>query len=159
MSEVGGYLSYDPVSNGTMFLTWSRTKVEGAIGFGRTSKTVPEHKFKTKCGKNELFRSIQSDKKNWYRAWLEFVKQIHAYDAELFVLNVDNPMPTVIIFHGLEGNVLTKVEAGGSGFQLTGVDAVAAVPRDVTALDVKTMALQMFNQTGNSHGASNQMRV
>merc|ERR1719367_651404 len=78
--ELGAYLVFDPVSNGTMFQMWSKVKVDGALLFGRPYKKVPEFRF-AKGGKWEIKRNIQRSKQTYYLACAEFVKNCLPFEC------------------------------------------------------------------------------
>ena len=43
----GCYLTCDELNQGTLYIHWSKTKVEGALAFFEPSRKIPDHKFKS----------------------------------------------------------------------------------------------------------------
>eukprot|EP00920_Eleutheroschizon_duboscqi_P032433 GHVT01078327.1.p1 GENE.GHVT01078327.1~~GHVT01078327.1.p1 ORF type:complete len:162 (+),score=6.26 GHVT01078327.1:2039-2524(+) len=148
----GAYLTFDPASQGTMFLQWSKEHVNGALAFIRPGKPVPTFKFKQNGGKSELIRNMQQDHTKYYHGWCSFVKVGKQYDGTYFLLSSGAPpRPIQVVFN--VKNSLISVEADRE-YHLGDVDAVSVVPRDNTDFIANTnMALSLFTTRGNSAGA------
>jgi len=146
MADVGAEGAYFMVdanaNNGTAYLVWSRKPVEGAAAFAKpnSEKLVQDFKFKS-GGKNELSREINKSVRDYYRAWVIFVKQVLAYNAEVVMLPGildERYFPVYLAIHHLSGKVKELKEGEGALSLLQYkedstdkdmmVDAVVAIP-------------------------------
>lgn len=87
--EMGCYLTVNTSSNGSMFLNWSQKDVTGAVGYFKPTKSVPAFKFKTKGGKSELTRETDSNRKNYFTGWVNYVKLAKEYKSTLMYKTSD----------------------------------------------------------------------
>ncbi|VWU50429.1 conserved protein, unknown function [Hepatocystis sp. ex Piliocolobus tephrosceles] len=152
--EQGAYLFFDNASSGSLFIVWKKTTLDNALIFVKPTKAVPEFKYTSNCGKSELLRNLQSDKKLFYSGICRFIKEGRDVNGELLLLpylNDSFPIKTNIYF--LKENNVTKVTPGKS-YTLKDVEAVCVLPNGSNALNVKTMKTDMFVSKGNSEGAS-----
>merc|ERR1712038_518672 len=87
--EMGCYLTVNTSSNGSMFLNWSQKDVTGAVAYFKPTKSVPAFKFKTKGGKSELTRETDSNRKNYFTGWVNYVKLAKEYKSTLMYKTSD----------------------------------------------------------------------
>lgn len=104
----GCYLTYDPASNGSLWIFWSMTPVKGALAFFAPGKHVAPHKFKSNAGREELTRKTDSVPKNLYEAWCNYLKLAREYIAEV-TLSTDQVQ---VLVH--DGKSIDKKKAGSS---------------------------------------------
>lgn len=88
MAELGSgcYLTFSPASQGTLFINWSETPVDGALAFFRPNKTVPKFKFTTNGGRSELIRTIQGPQIKRYFQVLRLLSHDGKQRASLTVI-------------------------------------------------------------------------
>lgn len=72
-------MTFSPASQGTLFINWSETPVDGALAYFKPNKTVPKFKFTTNGGKSELIRNIQGPQIKRYFQVLLFTGAMYAY--------------------------------------------------------------------------------
>eukprot|EP01071_Lankesteria_metandrocarpae_P001688 Lankesteria_metandrocarpae@DN1776_c0_g1_i1.p1 len=151
MSSDGAYLTFNPASNGSLFIQWSKETVADALMFASPTKTVPVYKYK---GKTEIVRNMQADKKVWYRGIVEFIKLVRMLESSLQILPAidDCPMPTRIVC--ISANGITKLHPTSEPFPTKSMNAVVAIPRDNSSLDVKSMSVDQFLSKGTAVGHS-----
>jgi len=85
----GCYLSYVEASNGSLFLTWSKTGIQGALAMFSSGKPVADHKYKSNGGREELTRGTDSTPKNLYQGWCNFLKLSREYNGTVTVFTKD----------------------------------------------------------------------
>lgn len=87
----GCYLTYTTASNGSLFLNWSHTAIDGALAYIAPGKSVPGFKFKNKGGREELTRGCDNTAKNLFEGWCNYMKLAKEYKSAITVLdkNVD----------------------------------------------------------------------
>jgi hypothetical protein len=150
-SDNAAYLVFEPGSNGVMHMIWSRTKVDGALAKGVPTAPVPDFKY-SRDGKSELVRNINGKKGAYYLAWLMFVKRCQQFECVLVDLDHQNAvLPLSLVLH-LDDMKLQRIPPAAP-FSLKGVDVVAAVHKDFTALDLETMGKEKFMALGHANGA------
>lgn len=152
--DKGAYLVFDNASNGSLFITWKKEKVENALLYIRPTKNVPEFKFAYNNGKYELIRNLQSDKKIFFSGICQFIKEARDIKGKVTLLPyLDNAFPIKVNIYFLKGNNVVQLKPG-EAFDLEGVDALTVLPYGSSSLQVKTMTKDMFVGKGNSEGAS-----
>ncbi|KAF8821452.1 hypothetical protein IE077_002005 [Cardiosporidium cionae] len=140
----GAYLIFDVASNGSMVLMWSKTPVGKALCFMKPSKNIPEFKYSTNGGKNELCRNCQSEGSRFFKGWCDFLKEARKYNSEITVCDHTEPFETKVIFHMTDNTV--KPLQRNIAYSFDNVDAAACLQKDVSTLDVKTMVASLFKE-------------
>jgi len=153
MPGEGAYLTFDPVSGGTLFIHWSKEEVRGALLYAVPKKNVPAFKYKGNP-KSEIVRDLQTDKKKWYRGCCEFVKAVKIYDSDLEVLpEIETAqLPTRIVCKTVGSEDIKRICVTSDKCPTESLTAVAAIPRDSSDLDAKTMTMDLFVQKGVAKG-------
>jgi hypothetical protein len=150
-SDNAAYLVFEPGSNGVMHMIWSRTKVDGALAKGVPTAAVPDFKY-ARDGKSELVRNINGKKGAYYLAWVMFVKRCQQFECILVDLDHQSAvLPLSLVLHS-EDMKLQRI-APATPFSLKGVDAVAAIHKDFTDLDLDTIGKDKFMALGHANGA------
>merc|ERR1719277_2019546 len=111
VDESGAYLVFSPSMQGIMYMVWSKTKVEGALAYGKPAVKVPEFKF-ARDGRWELYQNINGNKSSYYLAWAMFVKGCAKFECSIVDLGESEsppPMPLSLILHCSEGNKIRRV--------------------------------------------------
>ncbi|CBZ56439.1 conserved hypothetical protein [Neospora caninum Liverpool] len=150
--ESGGYLVFDPVSNGTLFLIWSNREVANAMAFFYPKKPVPDFKFKN-GGRQEIFRNLLSDKKNYYEGWCHFFKAAAEFNGECRLLAGADTAPLRVTVAFLFGTTVKKL-AQAQPLPTSGVVAIGCVPQAQTTFDVRTMHRDLFLGNSRQSGAA-----
>jgi hypothetical protein len=89
VSGGGCFLTYAEASNGSLFLNWSKTPVQGALAAFQAGKPVADHKYKSNSGREELTRGTDSTPKNGYQGWCNFLKLAREYNGTVTVFTKD----------------------------------------------------------------------
>ncbi|PFH31284.1 hypothetical protein BESB_027190 [Besnoitia besnoiti] len=152
-NEYGGYLIFDPVSNGTLFLKWSEQKVANALAFFSPKKPVPAHKFKNNGGKQEIFRNLMSDKAKYYEGWCQFFKTAVEFAGECSLLPGADSAPLRVTVAFLCGTTVKTLHPA-QALPTTGVVAVGCVPGGQRTFDVLTMHKDLFLGNARKSGAA-----
>lgn len=153
-TEAGCYLTFESTSEGTMFLNWSETHVEGALAYLRPGKPVPKFKFVSNGGKSELIRSLRSGSgqgmKRYFEGWVQFLKLAREQEAQLVVWNDKD----VALYFLDNENTVNLIEPSRF-LQMHRVAAIAAIGHDnETFQGVATVTRDYFSGTGNRIGAA-----
>jgi len=148
--EMGCYLTLTSSSNGSMFLNWSHTKVDGSVAYFKPTKSVPAFKFKTKGGKSELTRGTDNSAKNLYTGWVNYCKLCKEYKGTFVLKATDTAIWT------LTGSKPFRIPQG-EPVDLTTVETVAAVPgkaSDSVFGGLKTISKGTFINKAQEKGAA-----
>jgi hypothetical protein len=143
-SEKGAYLTFSKIDHGSIIVTWSLTKVEGALAFIQAEKPVPEFKMGY-AGRRETRNTGDFTKPAYRKAWAAFVKAGKAYGNVLAVYP-DAPVKVVLLGND---NSVTKVSPGGSA-HINDKNAVAVVHLDCGSFKAQTLSSQTFFDTARS---------
>ena len=160
MGTKGCYMTFEPVSQGTLFVHWSETPIEGAIAFFAPRKNVPGFKFKQNGGRSELIREMSGGTggriKRYYSGWCQFIKLAKQFDAA-FVMNAFDCLPMVdiaLIDGAKESENIITVEVGAPVESLATVSAVGTVPHPNPCFTATTFSQAYFISTGNKEGVA-----
>eukprot|EP00922_Rhytidocystis_sp_ex-Travisia-forbesii_P019452 GHVS01028796.1.p1 GENE.GHVS01028796.1~~GHVS01028796.1.p1 ORF type:complete len:160 (+),score=17.47 GHVS01028796.1:72-551(+) len=146
----GAYMKFDPASQGTLWLIWSKTPVVDALAYISPGKKVPAFKFTTNAGKSEIVRNIQTDHKKYYTGWCSFLKLCKTYDGEFVIMDVAGPKDISVIL-SMNNNTLTIVEQKKK-MNLSEAGAIACVPKDAQEFKCQTMVQQLFLEKASEKG-------
>jgi len=115
----GCYLVFDSGSGGRLFAQWSEEEVDGAWAFFFPRVKVAPFKYKQNGGKTELIRGLQTQKKNLFSGWAQFIKLSYDNDgllnifeqreAEYWFLNSKNKINQVIVNEWMESKEIEVV--------------------------------------------------
>ncbi|GBG25701.1 Hypothetical Protein FCC1311_019202 [Hondaea fermentalgiana] len=155
ISEEGCYLTFDTVSEGTLFLNWSETHVSGAVAFFRPGKPVAKFKYKQNGGKSELIRNLRGGTgkgmKRYYQGWTQFVKLARDNQSELVIWNKQNEVGVYF----LDKDNAVRVLESNRPIDTQLIHAIAVMaPGNSTFSGVNTMTRDYFAGTGNREGAA-----
>lgn len=147
----GNYLSYEEASNGSLFINW---KAEGpgpekSLAYFLPGKTVPKFKYTKAGGKEELTRSTDSVKKNFFQGWTNFVKMAREFQGQFVLLG-----SPVSLYFNCDGKIV-KVEPNKMyDFKSVSVQAVACfAATNETFEGAMTMDKGMFIAKAQEVGA------
>jgi len=150
--DMGCYLTSETASGGSLFINWTKEKVEGAIAYFKPKKKVPGFKFTQKGGKEELTRGCEStEMKNYYIGVCNFVKMCKEFDGDLVLFRND----VCAVYVHLEGDKIEKWECG-KWYDIQALPKLCASvqPSGSTAYEgVQSLGKDAFISTG-SRGAS-----
>merc|ERR1712232_1226417 len=151
---MGCYLTFESVSEGTLFLNWCETKIENAYAYFSPGKSVPKFKFKQNGGKSELIRGMRGGtgpgQKQYFAGWVQFIKLAREFKAQLIVMYDEN-----ISMHYMDPNGHVHPLPTHEFIDSTIIDAVAAIPPGNSAFSgVSTMTTDFFAGTGNKEGSA-----
>lgn len=151
---MGCYLTFESVSEGTLFLNWSESKIENAYAYFCPGKTVPKFKFKQNGGKSELIRGMRGGTgpglKKYFAGWVQFVKMAREFNAKLIVMYNEN-----VAMHYMDPEGHVHPLPFNQFMDSTIIDAVAAIAPGNSAFDgVSTMTTDFFAGTGNKEGSA-----
>lgn len=76
-----------------------------------------------------------------------------AFDGEVTLIDTAGPLKTQVWLHKTESNEVIKMELGHA-YELNGVDAVAVIPYDNSALNAKTLTCNLFKEKAERVGAA-----
>lgn len=154
----GCYLLFDPASGGKLTMQYSRTVVNGAIGFwvpGR-GKKLQGFKFKQNQGRSDLMKNIAGKdyKKKYFNGWCQFVKAAKMYSGFVCKWSEHERIETDIFVFYSDSCEVKKIE-DGELFDVSDIDAVACLPKgNATFNGVKTGEYGTFLNRGDAVGAS-----
>jgi len=103
----GCYLTYVEASNGSLFLTWSKEPIKGALSYFQPAKPVPAHKYTTNGGREELTRGTDSTPKNGFQGWCNYLKLAREFNGTITV----NTKDVQVCVHD-DSNKLNKINPG-----------------------------------------------
>mmetsp|Transcript_16292 Transcript_16292/g.26552 ORF Transcript_16292/g.26552 Transcript_16292/m.26552 type:complete len:214 (+) Transcript_16292:1535-2176(+) len=153
--ENGCYLTFDTVSEGTLFLNWSKVRMEGAYAFFRPGRVVPKFKYKQNGGKHELIRGLRGGTgkgmKRYFEGWVQFVKLAREFCGELFVFHDRD----VMLYYLDASNRISRIQCDVSVPHSVHIDAIAAITAGNSVFEgVSTVTKDYFAGTGNREGAA-----
>jgi hypothetical protein len=157
-STEGCYLLFDPASGGKLTLQYSKTVVNGAIGFwapGR-GKKIQGFKFKQNQGRSDLMKNIAGKdyKKKYFNGWCQFVKSAKMYSGYVCKWSEHERIETDIFVYYNDSCEVKKIE-DGELFDVSDIDAVSCLPKGNATFDgVKTGEYGTFLNRGDAVGAS-----
>lgn len=157
-STEGCYLVFDPASGGKLTMQYSKTVVNGAIGFwtpGR-GKKIQGFKFKQNQGRSDLMKNIAGKdyKKKYFNGWCQFVKAAKMYAGFVCKWSEHERIETDIFVFYSDSCEVKKIE-DGELFDVADIDAVSSLPRGNATFDgVKTGEYGTFLNRGDAAGAS-----
>jgi hypothetical protein len=158
MPVEGCYLIFDPNSGGKLTINYSKTVVEGAIGFwcpGK-GKNIQGFKFKQNQGRSDLMRDIAGKdyKKKYFNGWCQFIKAAKTYNGSLCKWSEHERIELDIYVFFSDKCEVKKIE-DGELFDVTNIDAVTCLPKgNATFTGVKTGEYGTFLNRGDAAGAS-----
>lgn len=142
--QKGAYLTYTTHSHGTLTVTWSTTKIDGALAYISTKKDVPSFKFGP-SGREETRETGDSSQLSYRRAFASFVKLGKRFDGTLTLYQ--HARVKVIL---LDSKNVVKIVEPGSKEPLVDKKAVAVVHRQASGFKVTTMVPGLFTDTARS---------
>lgn len=157
-STEGCYLVFDPSSGGKLTMLYSKTVVNGAIGFwtpGR-GKKIQGFKFKQNQGRSDLMKNIAGKdyKKKYFNGWCQFVKAAKMYSGFVCKWSEHERIETDMFVFYSDSCEMRKIE-DGELFDVSDIDAVACLPKGNATFDgVKTGEYGTFLNRGDAAGAS-----
>ncbi|CDJ39387.1 Chromosome III, complete sequence, related [Eimeria tenella] len=151
----GAYLVFDTASNGTLFIVWSVSPVEGAMAFFEPKKPVADFKYKDKGGKSEIFRNLSQDKKNYYEGFCQFFKTAaeHKGLCRLLPGLEAAPIKVEVAFLESSSNKVIFLETAAA-VSAAAAAAVACTPKGDSSLHVQTLAKDVFVRNARRGGAA-----
>ncbi|KAL8430543.1 hypothetical protein Efla_000488 [Eimeria flavescens] len=149
----GGYLTFDGASNGTLFIVWSVSPVEGALAFFEPKKTVPDFKFKDNGGKSEIIRNLMEDKSKYYNGWCQFFKTAAECHGVCRLLPGAESAPLKVEVAFLDGSRVLRLHPG-SELSARNMTAVGCIPKGDNAFEVQTLAKDVFLRQARKGGAA-----
>ena len=161
-SVEGCYLLYDPGSSGKLILQYSKTLVNGAIGFWAPGgeKKLQGFKFTQNQGRSDLLTGIAGAdyKKKYYNGWCQFVKAAKIHKGYLCKWS-EHERIEIDIYVFYSDSCEVKMIGDGELFDASGIDAVACLPRGKSTFKgVKTGEYGSFLGKGGAAGASMSMQ-
>lgn len=156
----GCYLTFDAASQGTLFVHWSETPIEGAIAFFAPRKNVPGFKFKQNGGRSELIREMSGGTgeriKRYYSGWCQYVKLAKSFQAAFVMYAFDVlPMVDIALIDGAkESDNIVPVVVGEPVESLATMSAVGTVPHPNPCFTATTFSKEYFISTGNKEGVA-----
>ncbi|KAL8455210.1 hypothetical protein Emag_000955 [Eimeria magna] len=152
-STRGAYLTFDGASNGTLFIIWSHTPVDGAFAFFEPKKAVAEFKFKDNGGKSEIIRNLMEDKIKYYRGWCEFFKFGAENHGICKLLPGADQAPLKVEVAFLDGSRVLRLQEGAS-LPVKNMTAIGCVPKGDPAFQAQTLAKEVFVRNARKGGAA-----
>eukprot|EP01054_Gregarina_sp_Poly1_P000251 Gregarina_sp_Poly_1__250@NODE_1059_length_5209_cov_75_678919_g737_i0_p3_GENE_NODE_1059_length_5209_cov_75_678919_g737_i0NODE_1059_length_5209_cov_75_678919_g737_i0_p3_ORF_typecomplete_len406_score51_39IMP2_N/PF18590_1/7_2e20IMP2_C/PF18591_1/0_17_NODE_1059_length_5209_cov_75_678919_g737_i039375154 len=154
--EAGCYLQFSSVGQGVLSALWSKTyPTEGIfLAFMRPGKQVPAFKFKGSSRRQDLVKAITTNKTDYFRGWISFVKLARAHEGSIIFMEGINEVPPVKLIIVDSGNRLHTLQYN-VWEDLGGACAVAAVPggsdvfSGINSLN-PTLLVQKANEIGSS---------
>ena len=154
----GCYLIFDCASGGTLTLQYSKTVVEGAIGFWAPGKgkKLQGFKFTQKQGRSDLMTGIAGKdyKKKYLNGWCQFVKAANKHNGSVCKWSEHERIEVDMYVYSNDRCEVKKIE-DGELFDVSNIDAVACLPKGNCTFDgVKTGEYGTFLNRGDAAGAS-----
>jgi len=158
MPTEGCYLLFDSASGGKLVIQYSKTVVEGAIGFWHPGKgkKLQQFKFKQNQGRSDLMRDIAGKdyRKKYFNGWCQFVKAAKMYNGSVCKWSQHERIE-LDIYVFFSDSCEVKMLEDGVPFDVTTIDAVSCLPRgNNTFSGVKTGEFGTFINKGDASGAS-----
>ncbi len=158
MPKEGCYLIFDPNSGGKLTIQYSKTVVEGSVGFwcpGK-GKKLQGFKFKQNQGRSDLMRDIAGKdyKKKYFNGWCQFIKAAKMYNGSVCKWS-EHERIELDIYVFYSGRCEVKKVDDGDLFDVSDIDAVTCLPKgNTTFVGVKTGEYGTFLNRGDAAGAS-----
>lgn len=154
----GCYLIFDPASGGTLRIMFSKTIVEGAIGFWKAGpgKKIQGFKFTQNQGRSDLVKDIAGKdyKKKYFNGWCQFVKLAKQYKGTLCKWSEHERIELDMYVFYSDSCEIKKIE-DGQLFNVADIDAVSCLPKgNITYSGMKTGEYGTFINRGDGAGAS-----
>jgi len=156
--EEGCYLLFDESSGGIMKIQYSKTKVDGALGFWQPGhgKKIQAFKFNQNQGRSDLLKGIAGKdyRKKYFSAVAQFVKAARMQSGTYCKWSeFDRVENDVYVFYNDTCEVKHIQE--GEKFDVSEIDAIAVVPKgNSTFVGVHTGEYGTFLGRGDAAGAS-----
>lgn len=154
----GCYLIFDSASGGTLTLQYSKTVVEGAIGFWAPGKgkKLQGFKFKQNQGRSDLMTGIAGKdyKKKYFNGWCQFVKAAKMHKGSVCKWSEHERIELDMYVYYNDRCEVKKIE-DGELFDVSNIDAVSCLPKGNSTFNgVKTGEYGTFINRGDAAGAS-----
>ena len=158
----GCYLLFDPTSGGKLTINYSKTMVEGAIGFWAPGKgkKLQGFKFKQNQGRSDLMKGLAGKdyKKKYFNGWCQFVKAAKMQQGSICKWSKHERIELDIYVFYNDSCEVKKIE-DGELFDVSDIDAVTCLPKGNSTFDgVKTGEYGTFINRGDAAGASMAVR-
>jgi Immune Mapped Protein 2 (IMP2) N-terminal domain len=167
-SLVGGltgcYLVFDARIEGNLVLQYSEGRPQNAVGLfvPGMGHNIEQFKIKRNEGKCELPNGIagrDSNRRNYYSGWCEFLKLAFAKGGLVMQFNVQQGVAVDMYGYRKYEQRPELIDLASGLGDVSSYDAVAVVPKDHALLkDVKSIAISTFLKLGNSAGASKTLK-
>jgi hypothetical protein len=146
----GIYITQEYASEGTFYLNYSKTPVDGAIAFIKSGAAIAGFKYKQNGGKKEFARQIGGVfRKNYCRAWTGFFKMARDLKGSIQVFsNRVKDLSIWLCTPDAKGNI--KAFAFDAPFDPTSVLGMAFMSKGTTLFNVQTMEPGNFANVGNT---------
>ena len=143
----GGYLVFNPVSDGSLIMHFSETPVEGAIVAFRPKKTIPLFKFRQNGGRVEIIRKLQSNKQAYYEGVSQFIKTAASeFDSDVLLVGDQT------LVYWLEGTAIHQLVRGTWTDTRAWTCTCSLPPGNVSFRGVKTIPRDQFVSISNRAG-------
>mmetsp|Transcript_19672 Transcript_19672/g.30334 ORF Transcript_19672/g.30334 Transcript_19672/m.30334 type:complete len:350 (-) Transcript_19672:1147-2196(-) len=163
-SQIGCYLVYDSDSSGKLMLNYSKTSVDGAIGFWAPGegKKIQGFKFTQNAGRSELIGNCASGvagRKNYYSGWCQFVRAARLLKGSVTLIPVDEgqkALPVDVFLYCDDeraGRQTVKLDDNKS-FDVSSILAVACLPKHTPFYTDLSVNLTKWMTEGNTIGAA-----
>lgn len=139
----GAFITWEAASQGTLYLVWSKTVVDGSMAHIKTGVPIPAHKYKTNGGKVEICKNIQNSPVLYYEGWCSFIKSGKQFKSTFTLENDRGPKSIQILLRN-PSNIIEKVLIGRP-YDLTLFTQVGVVPLACTDFNVASMAEHQFS--------------
>lgn len=147
------------MSQGTLTAIWSKTYPAGSdkgslIAFLRPIKAVPAFKYKGSSRRQELVKGITTNKADYFRGWIQFLKIARSNEADVMFLEGINDVPMVRIYAMDNANKLRLLQYN-QWESIQDSKAVAVIPGNsdlfagINSLD-STLLIQKANESGGA---------
>ena len=143
-------MTFDTVSEGTLFINWSETPVPDALAYFAPTKAVPAFKFKKDGGRAELIRGFRGPTRHrFYDGFCQFFKQCRDLDGSCALLS-----PAIKMYVRSKEGDISQFPLG-TLISLEKIHAVAAVGPEKDCFDgVGKLSQDYFLGTGTKEGGS-----
>mmetsp|Transcript_4362 Transcript_4362/g.6407 ORF Transcript_4362/g.6407 Transcript_4362/m.6407 type:complete len:349 (+) Transcript_4362:353-1399(+) len=163
-SQIGCYLVYDSDSCGKLMLNYSKTLVDGAIGFWAPGegKKIQGFKFTQNAGRSELIGNCASGvagRKNYYSGWCQFVRAARLMKGSVTLIPVYEgqkalPVDVFLYCDDERAGCQTVKLNDNETFDVSSILAVACLPKHTPFYTDLSVNLTKWMTEGSTIGAA-----
>lgn len=153
----GCYLCYDSKDGGVVYSMWSLLGMKGeeVLGFFKPKASVPNFKYTTNDGRQDILRGVTGNTKKYFQAWTIFFGMAREANGVVSTQGLVRQSNYEVEIWLLDSSGSVRVLKNGEEVSSTTIDCVAALPKGSKAFEgVVKVQKEFFISNANKLGIS-----